>query len=300
MSRYFLFVILFVLFSGLKAQSGFGGKLGLNIQFGTHIQRFGFMYQIYYYEELLQFSNGAYFHFNKKNLGPDEPYVEIQNQFGLQVHWLEGDQPKYYYNELANLSPYRNSLGYSFTLYWSGNSLSQSAGIIHVALDDFQAAIGNDAFGLNQVEDKFRTGGIYLGYQVDSALYGFQSTLWTGRSSDGNRVEDPSYPSRFGYRDIEKALYGRFSHGLLSLRADFMLNYDQTVRAEAGIDAEQIRHFIQNKIIHDGISGRLVKSQSPHYPMLQKDGTMYLYKENQKIRPVKPYLQLSANQPVFY
>ena len=299
-NKIFLLIVCFFSVLTLHGQEDWGGKVGLSIQLGSHIDRIGLMYQFYYFNNNIQLSQGSDVRFNLKNLGPKGSYAEFKIQIGLQGQWLEGQNIKYLYNEFSNLSPYRNSAGYSFYVYLDNKGMSQTTGAIHANFDDFLFAIDNDALGLNQVDDKYRTGGFYVGYQVDSALYGIQSTLWTGKSSEGPRIDDEEYPSRFGYRDASGANYGMNSHGILSLRYDQILIHDQVARAELGIDAERIRHLIQNKLIHDGISGRFVKSESPHYPMMAKDGSLFLFKENQKVKPAKLYFQLSANQFSFY
>ena len=87
---------------------------------------------------------------------------------------------------------------------------------------------------------------------------------------------------------------------MLALRADYYAGYKQIVRAELGIDAEQIRHAVQNKFMHDGVLPLTVKSNNPHYPMLQQDGSPYYFLEGQKVRKPKPYIQLSTNQIALY
>ncbi len=286
--------------SRLNGQEEFGGKLGVNIQFGTHIQRFGLMYQIYYYKNHVQVSNGIYAHFNVKNLGPPGSHAEMQFHFGIQGQWISTDNQKYLLNETSNMSPFLNSIGYSFYWYVSENQTSQTTGSLYGAFDSFLFSLNNDAFGLNQIDDKFRTGGFYLAYQVDSVLFGIQNTLWTGKSVDAPKIDDPQYPGKHGYRDVSKAKYGNHSHGILAFRVDALLEYKQVGRGEIGVDAERIRHAFQNKFIHDGFSGRFVKSKNPHYPMINKEGNAYLFREKEKVRPSRLYFQIGLNQPLMY
>ena len=299
-STFFYLTILSLFCSSVKGQEGYGGKIGVNIQFGTHIQRVGVMYQLYYYTNHVQFSNGLYAHFNIKNLGPTSPHAEVQMNFGVQGQWLKTEKEKYLVNETSNLSPFLNSMGYCFYWFVAGNQTSQTTGAIYGAFDAYHFAVNNDAFGLNQVDDKFRTGGFFLGYQVDSVILGLQNTLWTGKSADAPRINDDQYPGKHGYRDVRQSKHGKLSHGILAFRIDYKWQYEQVVRGELGIDSERIRHFIQNKFIHDGLSGTLVKSENPHYPMLQQDGSPYLFKENEKVRSTKPFLQIGLNQPMLY
>lgn len=292
--------ILFTSYSKSLAGEDFGLNFGLSIQFGTHIDRIGLMYQVYYFNKHLSLSQGSYIHWNIKSLGPKGAYPEGKFQFGIQGQWIENDKPKYLLNEFSNISPYLNSMGYSFYIYLDKKRMSQTTGAIHGTFSNIVFAVDNDALGLNQIDDKFRTGGFFAGILLDSLQVGLQSTLWTGKSASGERINDVDYPSRFGYRDVSNAEYGNLSHGILAFRGTYKGPYNQIARAEAGIDAEEIRHLLQNKIIHDGFSKRIVKSESPHYPMLQQDGSLYLFKSGQKKRSPKPYFQLGLNQSAFY
>jgi hypothetical protein len=282
------------------AQDTWGGKIGLSLQFGTHYRKLGAMYQIYYYNNFAQFNYGGYVHYAFRNLGPKGGGVEFVNFLDAQAQWGNSGIEKYTFTEFSNLSPHKYSAGYCLYLFISGKQTSQTTGAIHFTSDALQIAILNDALGLNQVDDKFRTGGFYVGYQVDSALYSVQNTLWTGKSSDAPTIQIKDYPSRDGCKDPSKAVHGGYSQGILALRADYCAGYKQTVRAELGVDADQIRHVVQNKFMHDGVLPLVVKSDNPHYPMLQQDGSAYYFLEGQKVRKPRPYIQLSANQLSLY
>lgn len=295
-----LITLLLSICSKSSAEEDFGFNFGLNIQFGTHVNRLGLMYQLYYFNKHVSLSHGSYFHWNLKSLGPKGSYPEAKFQFGAQGQWIENDMPKYFLSEFSNMSPYLNSMGYSFYIYLDKRNMSQTTGAVHGTFSNIVFAVDNDAFGLNPIDDKYRTGGFFAGFLMDSLQLGLQSTLWTGKSSSGLRIDDDTYPSRFGYGEVTKSEYGNLSHGILAFRGTYKGPYNQIARAEAGIDAEEIRHILQNKIIHDGFSKRLVKSESPHYPMLQPDGSLYLFKPGQKKRSPKPYIQLGLNQPAFY
>lgn len=294
------FKLLIIISFGLNAQPQFAWKAGLNFQLGTHIQRLGLMYQVFVYGNAFQVSQGVWAHFNFKNLGPKGIYPEMKMFAGFQYSWNPEPGEKYMLSEFSNLTNRINHLGYNFYWYLDKLKMSQTAGALHLNINQVLFVIDNDAFGLNAIDDKFRTGGSYIGFQKDSMMFGLQATLWTGKSHGTVAVADTSYPSRFGYRDIRNTEHAEKSHGILALRADYQWTYRQTARAEVGVDAEQVRHLIQNKLIHDGASRRLMRSKNPHYPMLQEDGSMYLFREDQNVRKPKPYFQLSANQPLFY
>jgi len=295
-----LLFLLFIFSSALNAQENWGGKIGINFQFGTHIQRLGLMYQVYYYNNTGQVSQGIYVHYNFKNLGPKGGYAEAKFHLGAHVHWGKSTYKKYQFNELSNLSPHDYKAGYSFYVYLDGKELSQTTGNLQLGLKEFEIAVDNDAFGTNPYADKFRTGAFYISYQVDSLLLSIQSTLWTGLSFDAPKFKDKSYPAKKGYRDPSNVKYGEYSHGIFAIRADYYYIYAQTVRAEVGVDAERVRNFFQNKVIHNALPDRWVGYENPHYPMLQENGKPFLFKEGEKIKRTRAYLQLGNNQTAFY
>ncbi len=98
------------------------------------------------------------------------------------------------------------------------------------------------------------------------------------------------------------ASYGNYSNGLLSLQVQQDLGYGQSVRADAGIDAEQVRHVFQNKLIHDFafIPAKWVNPKSSHVPMLDTEGNPYLFQPKQEVRKPTPYFNLAANPSMFY
>jgi hypothetical protein len=292
--------LLLIVSLGVEAQENWGGKLGLSLQIGTHYRKLGGMFQVYYFNNFMQVNYGGYVHYFFRNLGPRGGGLEVVNFIDLQGHWGNSGIDKFTFNEFSNLAPHQNSAGYCFYLFISGNQTSQTTGAIHFTADALQIAIHNDALGLNQVDDKFRTGGFCIGYQVDSAIYSVQNTLWTGKSSDAPKIQGNDYPSKYGCKQPESALHGKNSHGILAVRADYYAGYKQSARAELGLDAEHIRHVIQNKFMHDGLLPLVVKSDNPHYPMLQEDGSGYYFQEGQKVKKPRLYFQLSSNQMSLY
>ena len=300
MSKWTLLLLGFLFCKGTMAQIQSGGKLGLSLNLGSHYRKAGIMVSFYAFNNAAEVNSALYINLVGKNIGPRGKMLELVGLIGIQGHWGEARRKKFFFDEYCNMSPHAYSIGYTFYQFISGQGTSQSTGSIHVNIDAFQFALANDALGTNQVDDKFRTGGFSFSYQVDSVRYGIQNTLWTGKSSDAPQVSDPNYPSRDGYRDISKAMHGGLSHGILALRSDVILPYEQVGRLELGLDDERIRHLVQNEIMHDGFLPLFVRSENPHYPMLQNDGSSYTFGQGQKIRNTKPFLQVSANQPGFY
>lgn len=188
-------VLLLSLFIGLsfnhaKGQSDFGGRFGLSIQFGTHFQRIGTFYQVYYFKGALQASHGGHLHFNFRNLGPKEKGLELQVHGGLIYLWGERiSWERKQFSEISVMAPNRNAAGYVFKYYFDGVGTSQATGTIHVCFNRAGVAFENDLFGGFSLDDKFRTGAFLLAYQIDDFNLGIQTTMWTGKSIDGRWIE---------------------------------------------------------------------------------------------------------------
>ena len=76
----------------------------------------------------------------------------------------------------------------------------------------------------------------------------------------------------------------------------------KSLQGNMGIDAEQVRNFFQNKLVHELFfspkKGRW--RGGADLPMIDSEGKMYLYKKDQKIRPGRFYYNLFANPGLFY
>lgn len=100
--------------------------------------------------------------------------------------------------------------------------------------------------------------------------------------------------------DTVPGVYPNSSHGLLSLQVNYHAGYSQNLQANAGVDAEQVRNVVQNKIIHDLPFLPKRWNKNCHIPMIDSEGKQYLYQENQKIRRPKVLLNVFGNPGLFY
>lgn len=303
--RYIALIILLGNAFSISANNNieYGAKVGLSFQFGTHIQRVGLMYEVYYYTPNIQLTQGLSLHYNWKNLGPKKSGFEAQVHAGIQYVWGDSSDRKHYLlSEYSLMNPRKYSFGYMYTHFLDQVETSQAVGSLFFNINRFGFVFENDLFGGRKgYQDKYRTGALALTYVIDSFQIALQTTHWTGMGYEGAKIKSHDYPGKNGYKDLSKAKYGHISHGILALRLDYQWKYMQTFRSEAGIDAEQVRHILQNKFVHDFlVPSGITKYENPHYPMLQADGTPYLFKEGQKIRPAKPYFQTGTNQFMFY
>ncbi len=141
-----------------------------------------------------------------------------------------------------------------------------------------------------------------MAYKHGNIKYGINSLLWTGNSNNIKTHYDENYPAHYGYRDLSKSKYGKFSNGILSFQVQYTSEYAQLINFELGIDSEYVRHMLQNKFMHDmnWIPKKWNGAQNPHYPMLDTNGMPYLYREGQKVKKSKLYLDMSINKNLFY
>jgi len=135
--------------------------------------------------------------------------------------------------------------------------------------------------------------------------FAINTTLWHGNTHGPNarRIKDSGdYPCRHGYKDLSATHCGRFSHGIMALQVQQMLPYTQTAHLGVGIDSEKIRHFWQNKLIHDLLlfPASWENAHNPHYPMLDENGAPYLFKEDQVLKPSRFFFDLGLNPTLFY
>lgn len=240
-------------------------------------------------------------------LGPPKPTKELT--WGVGALWAWGQKSETsrnpFHSLVENQTGLSNSLAYSFRAYKDGIGTSQLTGVAGVELGKWQFTVENDAFS-GVAADKFRTAAACMRYRLpDGAHIGLETILWTGdpfTDMIDTKTRDNAYPGRYGYRDMSHAHYGRFSHGILAMLWQQALPYGQTAKAEAGIDSEWVRHFLQNIIIHDLyiLPDCINPAKMPHIPMVADDGTQFLFREGQKVRPARFFGQVSLNGDLFY
>jgi len=284
-------------------KESWGIKGGISINIGTHFQRIGLMLQGYYFNSFAQGNAGVQTYYNFRTLGPRVKSWEVVPNIGAHVYW--GSQDEDYFNpdfstiSIQSMSPY--ALGYSFKYYWDTRGTTQPSGLITVNIQNVIFSTENDIFVMAG-EDKYRTASATIQYHKNDIAVYITTLMWTGARNNTKLFKKTNYPSRCGYLDISKSKYGKFSNGTLAVGVRYSMNYHQTATAEIGFDSERVRHSLQNRLIHDMpmFPKKWNKADNPHYPMLMEDGNPYLFKEGQKIRKTKFYIQSGLNQPIFY
>lgn len=298
----FLIFSSFCLSAQEAANFSFRFKIGLIVEYGTHVNRLGVMASTASRYSATQVNAELRGFYNFQTLGPAQKGVEtvwsvgIAQGFGgsfdtqnplVDSHFFDSDR--------------LYSLGYTFSKYDDKIQTSQGTGSFFFSHKDFFLNFENDLFGNTRGRDRFRTGGVSLHYYQDRLLFSVKNIIWTGETRCKEKVShtDTNYPSRYGYQDVTKCKYGNLSHGIAAVNVRFMPEdwFGQHFNAALGIDHEKIRHFFQNKLIHDMyfVPDKINPSQNLHYPMLDENGDPYLFLKDQILKKARIYAQLGAN-----
>lgn len=278
-----------------RAQTYSSNNYGLNVgavtALGNRFQRLGVTLQTFYYSGFAQFNTEVRVYHSFKSPGPARQYNDLVVSAGLTLGYGEKQtRLDPFLGTVSNQTKYTNSIGYSYNLYFNKIKTTQQTGIIALQFHQLSIITENDIFARPTL-DRFRTGAILVQYQYkDQYLFGINCTLWTGQM--GNKVRY----SRGCYLDTTNGVYTNYSAGLLSAQFKVALNNGQTLQANAGIDAEQVRNFVQNRLIHDVIN----KSKNCEIPMLDAVGNQYLYRAGQEVKRVKPYWNVFTGAGYFY
>ena len=201
---------------------------------------------------------------------------------------------------VSNQTHYANSVGYAYNVYFNKIKTTQQTGLIAFQFSELSLISENDIFARPTL-DRFRTGAFLVQYQYkDQYQFAVNCTMWTGQM--GNKITDDKDFPFTGYMDTTNGVYTQYSHGLLSGQFKMALDRGQTLQANMGIDAEQVRNFVQNRLIHDMvfIPRKWYKPINCHIPMLDVNGNQYLYRPSQKIKPAQPYWNVFTGAGSFY
>lgn len=314
---HYFFSLLALLFSfqALAQQRVNVFKLGILYDIGCHAHRLGMNLGLTHSNNFAQINAGANVFYAFKNYGPRYPRWETQTHAIVQLGFKDAE---HIYDATALMSEQSNfmykkyCLAYGVKLYSDRLGTSQWTGIIQVRANRFFISTENDGLVFLPF-DKFRTAAFSLGYDIlDYSQRNYlnffrlstQLQLYTGNPQDkeAKKISDSKYPARNGYIYLSNSRFGDCSHGILSLRVQSNLPFQQNINVAAGIDAEQIRNVVQNKFWHDLhiLPAAWIKIKNYHIPMLQANGEAYLYEKNQKIRKAKLYFQSGINSPIFY
>jgi hypothetical protein len=292
----------------LHSQNAFSsGNTGLNVSLclaaGTHFQRIGVSIQFYYVNQGFQANTVVRCYFNVKAPGPDKRYGElVLSQGVLYAFGPMQDFNNPFFSSVSNQTGLPHSIAYAYNGWFNRIRTSQRTGIIALTYEGAGVTVENDILGAPSL-DRFRTGAFLLRYQHrDIFQAAVNCAMWTGQFG---RKKDIFLISKFYnncYMDTVGGLYTNFSHGLLSGQIKVNVGYGHNVQANVGVDAEQIRDIMQNRIMHNMafIPDKWQRTKNCHIPMLDENGHVFLYTEGQKVRKARLYWNLFSNANEFY
>jgi hypothetical protein len=301
-------IVLALSINSFKAQdliyksSNIGINIGANLAIGSHFQRLGINFNLFYVNYFFQSNTEIRAYISFKNLGPKKIHTEMALAQGIV--FAGGPKQNYFnpfINSASNQTGYIYAFAYSYNAYFNRIKTKQQTGIISLQFDKVSVIIENDILA-RPVLDRFRTGAFLIQYQHSNVFQAaLNCTMWTGAMGKSVRG-DNNFPAGC-YVDTTGGTYTNYSHGLLS--AQFKYNtgyYSQIAQANIGIDAEQVRNVVQNKLIHDAafLPKSWFKRNNCHIPMLDDQGDQYLFKPGQKIKKPGFYWNLFGNPNLFY
>lgn len=286
----------------LIQNNSMGFSIGANVAVGSHFQRFGLNLNFYYVNRFIQTNSEARAYFSFKNLGPSKIYNELVLSQGL-VFGYGGKQNYFnpFMNSVSNQTSHKNSIAYSYNFYFNKIKTTQVTGIVALQFNSMSLITENDIFAKPTL-DRFRTGAFLIQYQyLDKFIAAINCSMWTGQMGKQTELDNPNIYSKC-YIDTSGGIYTKLSHGLLSAQFKYNIDLGQNLQANLGVDAEQIRNVVQNKLIHDArfIPKKLKRRKVCHIPMLDENGNQYLYHPEQKIKPAKLYWNIFSNANLFY
>lgn len=277
-------------------------NIGFVSALGNKFQRIGITLQGYYCYGHVQGNAEVRLYRNFRNLGPRKRYNELVTSGGVVVGY-GGINTLHnpFLSSISNQTGYRSSVGYSYNLYFNRIKTTQQTGIISLQFRDVSIISENDLLARPEL-DRFRTGGILVQYQYrDQLQLGVNCTMWTGQMGDHRiLISNDFFP--YGYMDTTGGRYTQYSHGLLSAQAKASLGYGQIAQASLGVDAEQVRNFVQNRLIHDMafLPRKWHNPRNCHLPMVDTAGNPYLHLPGQKIKRATPYWNVFTSPSIFY
>ena len=291
--------VLIILLEIFCITSAFAQWWGIGISlmgnFGDELSRFGFVASSYYVMDHWQEEMRIGVFYTLRPVGPPLSTPEIQLNLSLGYGYGKKSwESAGYANFLTNKTKYKTLISYCLNFYLDRLGTSQRTGTIWFQNGHWAFYTENDLFA--QHSDHFRTGAARLAW-IDTISFSLNLVTWTPETKNVPVQTDPDYPARWGYKDLTKQKYGRYSTGFIYLQVE-----NSNFSAGLGYESEWIRYVFQNKLIHDMIflPRFLVPAKMKHYPMVAADGQAYLFKPGQKVRPGQVVWFVAKKRGMFY
>ena len=292
-------VVIFFLLPLLCTSQGyfkdhFGGTIGLITNIGSHNRSVGVTINGYWTDYFVQINASSSIQFYSLSYGKRRNFWESRNAIGAIL--LAGKKertPEFQLDGLNHNTTYNFGVGYNYVAYFNNSGTSQFSGGFAAHIKHLGIYHENDVFG-GQAKDRFRTGHVLVTYQYRDYKFGLGVNLWTGETAHSNwqKINSDKMPN--GFRILEELPYGKTSHGIVYTSFTYNLPYGQDAFLRIGADSENIRHAIQNRLMHDLLFiPKKLKRTTPHYPRLDKNGCPVFNKED--ARPISYYFQFGTN-----
>ncbi|MDX1652794.1 MAG: polymorphic toxin type 23 domain-containing protein [Brumimicrobium sp.] len=285
--------------SQLLQEDEYGIQVGLSANFGTHINQVGIKIQGYYRYEFVQLNAGNYFLINSKNLADRRNFIE--NRINIGTVLLAGRResiPSFILDGLNHQSAYDYGLAYNYLIYLDNAGSGQVSGGFGFHIKQISILIENDLFS-GTGRDRFRTSYTQINYHDELMNLSFNTQLWTGETWGTELKTSDTIRYPVGYKDLRNTLYGRKSHGIVSVGIDYYLFYGNYLSALIGLDSERIRNGLQNKLMHNKpFVPKTWRKPNVSYPMLSEEG--YPVDDFDLARKNIFYLQFGLNRPMTY
>ena len=272
-----------------------GAKLGVSLNFGSHINAIGLSLNAYYTDYFFQVNAGSSLQFNFTGYGGRKKFWESRNHAGLVL--LAGKRNSvvdFQFDGLNHQTKFNYGVAYNYIWYFDNIKTSQRSGGFGIHVKNISLYHENDVFS-GDAKDRFRTGHFLISYKMENFKFGAGLSIWTGETANGVKVNFAGRKMRKGYKSLEDLPFGKTSHGNSYISMVSNLPFQQNLHLRIGVDSEHIRHVVQNRLIHDMlILPSKLDRTSYHYPQLDVFGCPTFEKEN--VRPSVFYTQFGLNE----
>ncbi len=276
----------------------FGATAGIAINLGSHVNAVGLNLKTYYTDYFFQINATSTIYFNGSSYGGRKRFVESRNAVGAVLLGGKKDMtPDFQLDGLNHQTNYNLGIGYNYVWYVDNAGTSQNSGGFGFHIKNVSIYHENDVFG-GRAKDRFRTGHFYISYREKYFKLGMGFSLWTGETSGAKWEKIHLDKAPNGFKILEGLPYGKTSHGNFYGSFIYDLPYGQDIHLKVGVDSENTRHFVQNRLIHDMLLipgyNKISKRVTPHYPRLDESGCPVFNRKD--TRKARPYLQFGMNE----
>ncbi len=269
---------------------------------GSHTNTIGFQIGSRH-NNSIQLNTNARLIYCFTNIGSRKHFWQATLQAGVFYGFGKNYLPRMstsFFSVEKNILPKENTIGYLYNYYADTKGTSQATATICLQHKGWQLLSENDGFAFLPF-DRYRTGSFHIAY-TDS-LYSISANvlLWTGATKGGKKIQTTAIKNKYGVLDISNNKFGKTSAGLLFVTAAFAMPLQQTLYAQSGIDAEKVRHFFQNKVIHDNaiIHSIHPSNKNAQVGLLDTAGNTYL-QNNQQLKKPQFFWQIGSGNFIGY